>query len=87
MEAEALEEYCWLPCFSGSYSATFLNDAGPPAQDWYHLQWAELPPSVINQNNALLTFLQMNLMKTFSQLDLSSQMTLGLCQVDENNKL
>lgn len=39
--------------------------------------------SIINQESALQTWLQVNLMETFSQLNSSSQMTLGLCQIDK----
>lgn len=45
----------------------------------------ELNPStsIIHQEIAFQTWLQVNLMETFSQLNTSSQMTLGLCQVDK----
>jgi hypothetical protein len=39
-EAEAMKEYCLLICSPWLYSVSFLNNTGPPDQEWHRPQWA-----------------------------------------------
>lgn len=40
------EAACWLAGHDWLAQAAFLEDPGPPAQEWFQLQWAGPPTSI-----------------------------------------
>ena len=60
---------CLLACSPQFAQQTFLQNLGPPAQGWRHLQWEiptqPPPPPITNLENALQVCLQLDLTKAF----------------------
>lgn len=78
-KAEIREECYLLACSSCPAEPDFLYSPDPPAWEWYHPQWADLPKSIINEQNASQTCPQASLMEAIPQVTSFLPDGFGLC--------